>query len=150
MGRAPASTKQFTTQSTSSGRPLEEPRSPFRHLRRRIASINDLPVAASERKHHWPLGRRPDDHPGLSALGDAGMRAPASAGRLVRDAVFAGGGRGGRGRGGKGERRSAASAADAAPSAAAANRAAETSLREKKRFMAVNSSCDGRMLRDPP
>ena len=38
-------------------------------MRRRIASINDLPIAASERKYHWPLGRRPDEHPGLSALG---------------------------------------------------------------------------------
>ncbi len=38
-------------------------------MRRRIASINDLPIAASERKFHWPLGRRPDDHPGLSDLG---------------------------------------------------------------------------------
>jgi nuclear transport factor 2 (NTF2) superfamily protein len=37
-------------------------------MQRRIASINDLPIAASERKYHWPLGRRPDDHPGLSAL----------------------------------------------------------------------------------
>ena len=37
-------------------------------MRRRIASINDLPIAASERKYHWPLGRRPDDHPGLSDL----------------------------------------------------------------------------------
>jgi len=36
---------------------------------RRIASINDLPIAAADRKYHWPLGRRPDDHPGLSALG---------------------------------------------------------------------------------
>jgi uncharacterized protein len=38
-------------------------------MRRRIASINDLPIAASERKFHWPLGRRPDDHPSLSELG---------------------------------------------------------------------------------
>jgi nuclear transport factor 2 (NTF2) superfamily protein len=38
-------------------------------MRQRIASINDLPIAASERKYHWPLGRRPDDHPGLSDLG---------------------------------------------------------------------------------
>ena len=38
-------------------------------MQRRIASINDLPIAASERKLHWPLGRRPDDHPGLTALG---------------------------------------------------------------------------------
>ena len=35
----------------------------------RIASINDLPITASERKYHWPLGRRPGDHPGLSDLG---------------------------------------------------------------------------------
>ncbi|MFM7264689.1 MAG: DUF1348 family protein [Cyanobium sp.] len=38
-------------------------------MRRRIASINDLPIAESERQYHWPLGRRPDDHPGLSELG---------------------------------------------------------------------------------
>jgi nuclear transport factor 2 (NTF2) superfamily protein len=37
-------------------------------MRRRIASINDLPIAAAERKFHWPLGRRPDAHPGLSDL----------------------------------------------------------------------------------
>jgi nuclear transport factor 2 (NTF2) superfamily protein len=35
----------------------------------RHASINDLPIAESARKFHWPLGRRPDDHPGLSDLG---------------------------------------------------------------------------------
>ncbi len=35
----------------------------------RYASINDLPIKESERKFHWPLGRRPDDHPGLSELG---------------------------------------------------------------------------------
>ena len=35
----------------------------------RIASINDHPIKESDRKFHWPLGRRPDDHPGLSALG---------------------------------------------------------------------------------
>ena len=38
-------------------------------MRRRIASINDLPIAESDRKYRWPLGRRPDDHPGLSDLG---------------------------------------------------------------------------------
>ena len=38
-------------------------------MRRRIASINDLPIQESERKYHWPLGRRPDDHPSLNALG---------------------------------------------------------------------------------
>lgn len=38
-------------------------------MRRRIASINDLPIAESERKYRWPLGRRPDGHPGLSELG---------------------------------------------------------------------------------
>jgi len=35
----------------------------------RHASINDLPIKEAERKFFWPLGRRPDDHPGLSALG---------------------------------------------------------------------------------
>jgi len=35
----------------------------------RHASINDLPIAEADRKHRWPLGRRPDDHPGLSELG---------------------------------------------------------------------------------
>lgn len=38
-------------------------------MARRFASINDLPIATSDRKFHWPLGRRPDDHPGLSELG---------------------------------------------------------------------------------
>ena len=38
-------------------------------MRRRIASINDLPIRESERKYRWPLGRRPDDHPGLTDLG---------------------------------------------------------------------------------
>ena len=38
-------------------------------MRLRIASINDHPIAESERKFHWPLGRRPDDHPSLSDLG---------------------------------------------------------------------------------
>ena len=37
-------------------------------MQRRYASINDLSIAESERKFSWPLGRRPDDHPGLSAL----------------------------------------------------------------------------------
>jgi nuclear transport factor 2 (NTF2) superfamily protein len=35
----------------------------------RHASINDLPIKESDRRYHWPLGRRPDDHPGLSDLG---------------------------------------------------------------------------------
>ena len=38
-------------------------------MQRRFACINDMPIAESERKYHWPLGRRPDDHPGLSELG---------------------------------------------------------------------------------
>lgn len=38
-------------------------------MRRRLASINDLPIKPDERLYRWPLGRRPDDHPGLSALG---------------------------------------------------------------------------------
>ncbi len=36
---------------------------------RRHASINDLPITETQRLYHWPLGRRPDDHPGLSELG---------------------------------------------------------------------------------
>lgn len=35
----------------------------------RHASINDLDITESERKFHWPLGRRPDEHPSLSELG---------------------------------------------------------------------------------
>jgi nuclear transport factor 2 (NTF2) superfamily protein len=38
-------------------------------MRRRIASINDLPIPEAERKYRWPLGPRPDGHPGLSELG---------------------------------------------------------------------------------
>ena len=38
-------------------------------MQRRYASINDLPIRETDRKFHWPLGRRPDDHPGLSDLG---------------------------------------------------------------------------------
>jgi nuclear transport factor 2 (NTF2) superfamily protein len=38
-------------------------------MQRRYASINDLPIKESERKYFWPPGRRPDEHPGLSALG---------------------------------------------------------------------------------
>jgi nuclear transport factor 2 (NTF2) superfamily protein len=38
-------------------------------MRLRYASINDLPIVESDRKYHWPQGRRPDDQPGLSDLG---------------------------------------------------------------------------------
>lgn len=38
-------------------------------MQRRFASINDLPISAIDRQFHWPLGRRPDDHPSLSELG---------------------------------------------------------------------------------
>ena len=38
-------------------------------MQRRFASINDLPIKETERLFHWPLGRRPDDHPGLTKLG---------------------------------------------------------------------------------
>jgi nuclear transport factor 2 (NTF2) superfamily protein len=38
-------------------------------MRRRFACINDLPIKESQRRFHWPLGRRPDDHPGLDDLG---------------------------------------------------------------------------------
>lgn len=37
-------------------------------MTRRVASINDQPIAEADRKFHWPLGRRPDDHPSLSEL----------------------------------------------------------------------------------
>ena len=35
----------------------------------RHASINDCPILESDRKYHWPLGRRPDDHPRLTDFG---------------------------------------------------------------------------------
>ncbi len=38
-------------------------------MRDRFASINDMPIVEGDRLLHWPLGRRPDDHPGLSGLG---------------------------------------------------------------------------------
>jgi len=38
-------------------------------MKLRIASINDVPIAESDRKYHWPLGPRPANHPGLSDLG---------------------------------------------------------------------------------
>jgi len=38
-------------------------------MQRRFASINDMPIALSDRKFFWELGRRPDEHPGLTALG---------------------------------------------------------------------------------
>jgi len=37
-------------------------------MRMRYASINDLLIEDSDRKYHWPLGRRPDGHAGLSEL----------------------------------------------------------------------------------
>ena len=39
------------------------------YMAKRYASINDLPIKESDRKYRWPLGRRPDDHPGLTDLG---------------------------------------------------------------------------------
>ncbi len=38
-------------------------------MQHRYASINDLAISEADRKYHWPLGRRPDDHPGLTELG---------------------------------------------------------------------------------
>jgi uncharacterized protein len=38
-------------------------------MQRRFASINDLPIVSSDRKFFWELGRRPEEHPGLTALG---------------------------------------------------------------------------------
>jgi len=35
----------------------------------RNASINDLPIGEHDRRYRWPLGRRPDDQPGLSSFG---------------------------------------------------------------------------------
>jgi hypothetical protein len=42
---------------------------PEGYMALRFASINDMPIAEADRLFHWPLGRRPDDHPGLSELG---------------------------------------------------------------------------------
>jgi uncharacterized protein len=41
----------------------------FGLMQRRFASINDLPIKADDRLFFWPLGRRPDEHPGLSEMG---------------------------------------------------------------------------------
>ena len=38
-------------------------------MEQRHASINDQPIDPGQRLFHWPLGRRPDDHPGLTELG---------------------------------------------------------------------------------
>ncbi|MDQ0322089.1 nuclear transport factor 2 (NTF2) superfamily protein [Pararhizobium capsulatum DSM 1112] len=38
-------------------------------MRKRFASINDAPIQSQDRQFHWPLGRRPDNHPGLSDFG---------------------------------------------------------------------------------
>jgi nuclear transport factor 2 (NTF2) superfamily protein len=38
-------------------------------MQRRYASINDLPITGDDRKFFWPLGRRPDDYPGLNSMG---------------------------------------------------------------------------------
>jgi nuclear transport factor 2 (NTF2) superfamily protein len=38
-------------------------------MARRIASINDMPIYEDERLFRWPLGQRPEDHPGLEELG---------------------------------------------------------------------------------
>jgi nuclear transport factor 2 (NTF2) superfamily protein len=42
---------------------------PEGYMRRREASINDVPILAGDRKFRWPQGPRPADHPGLTALG---------------------------------------------------------------------------------
>jgi uncharacterized protein len=42
---------------------------PLGLMQRRYACINDLPIKESDRKFHWPQGRRPDDHAGLTDLG---------------------------------------------------------------------------------
>ena len=66
-------------------------------MRLRIASINDLPIAERDRKYHWPLGRRPDDHPGLSDLGlvaaplCSSAQAVASAAKRIRGLSYVSG-----------------------------------------------------------
>jgi uncharacterized protein len=62
-------------------------------MRLRFASINDLPIRESDRKYHWLLGRRPDDHPGLSDLGfyrhiGSGDTLPEALWRASPDEVF--------------------------------------------------------------
>ena len=42
---------------------------PNGQMQRRFASINDMPIKEADRKFHWPLGPRPENHPGLSDLG---------------------------------------------------------------------------------
>jgi nuclear transport factor 2 (NTF2) superfamily protein len=53
-------------------------------MQRRFACVNDMPIQASEREFHWSLGRRPDEHPGISDLGlrwsAAGVRPGGGAG----------------------------------------------------------------------
>ena len=49
-------------------RPVDVPEDDWRG-RIRDEQNDDLPIDESERKYHWPLGRRPDDHPSLSELG---------------------------------------------------------------------------------
>ncbi|ETN24806.1 hypothetical protein PPTG_01000 [Phytophthora nicotianae INRA-310] len=39
------------------------------YMAKRFACINDVPIDEKDRRFHWPQGRRPDDHPGLSELG---------------------------------------------------------------------------------
>ena len=60
-------------------------------MQRRFASINDLPINESERKYHWPLGRRPDDHPSLSDLGleHRGLYPAAAASELTANRQYA-------------------------------------------------------------
>jgi nuclear transport factor 2 (NTF2) superfamily protein len=38
-------------------------------MKQRIASINDVAIIEADRKFHWTIGKRPDDHPSLSELG---------------------------------------------------------------------------------
>jgi TetR/AcrR family transcriptional repressor of lmrAB and yxaGH operons len=58
-------------------------------MARRIASINDRPIAESERRFHWPLGRRPDDYPSLGILTNRADAVPALA-EVFREHGFEG------------------------------------------------------------
>ena len=68
-GRAPegeTESHQAPTGSTKTGDAVLDADG---YMARRIASINEHPIAEADRKFRWPLGPRPADHPGLSDLG---------------------------------------------------------------------------------
>jgi hypothetical protein len=56
-------------------------------MERRLASINDLPIRESDRKYLWPLGRCPDNHPGLSERSSAPLNLLRELGRQDVDVL---------------------------------------------------------------